>query len=84
MVWRLDRLGRSLRNLVELVNELGERQIGLRSLLEDIDTTTPTGRLIFHLFGSIPEFKRELIRERTKAPLRAPPRVDVSVAAQPS
>ena len=66
VVWRLDRLGRSLRNLVELVNELGERQIGLRSLQENIDTATPTGRLIFHVFGSLAEFERELIRERTK------------------
>ncbi len=69
VVWRLDRLGRSLRNLVELVNELSERHIDLRSLQENIDTTTPTGRLIFHVFGSLAEFERELIRERTKAGL---------------
>lgn len=69
VVWRLDRLGRSLRNLVELVNQLGERQIDLRSLQENIDTATPTGRLIFHIFGSLAEFERELIRERTKAGL---------------
>ncbi len=69
VVWRLDRLGRSLSNLVELVNELAERQIDLRSLQENIDTPTPTGRLIFHVFGSLGEFERELIRERTKAGL---------------
>ncbi len=69
VVWRLDRLGRSLRNLVELDNELGERQIHLRNLQENIDTATSTGRLIFHIFGSLAEFERELIRERTKAGL---------------
>ncbi len=69
VVWRLDRLGRSLRNLVELVNELAERQIDLRSLQENIDTATPAGRLIFHVFASLAEFERELIRERTNAGL---------------
>jgi DNA invertase Pin-like site-specific DNA recombinase len=69
VVWRLDRLGRSLRNLVELVNELAERRIDLRSLQENIDTATPASRLIFHIFGSLAEFELELIRERTKAGL---------------
>lgn len=71
VVWRLDRLGRSLKHLVELVGELAEREIEFRSLSESIDTTTPTGRLTFHLFASIAEFERDLIRERTAAGLAA-------------
>lgn len=71
VVWRLDRLGRSLTHLVATVNELHERQIGFRSLTEAIDTTTAGGRLTFHLFAAIAEFERELIRERTLAGLAA-------------
>lgn len=71
VVWRLDRLGRSLKHLVELVGDLAERGIEFRSLSESIDTTTPTGRLTFHLFASIAEFERDLIRERTAAGLAA-------------
>ncbi len=71
VVWRLDRLGRSLRHLIELVAELESRQLGFRSLCEGIDTTTPSGRLVFHVFGAIAQFERQLIRERTLAGLTA-------------
>jgi DNA invertase Pin-like site-specific DNA recombinase len=67
VVWRLDRLGRSLPHLIETVRGLAERGIGFRSLQEAIDTTTPGGRLVFHIFGSLAEFQRDLIRERTMA-----------------
>jgi DNA invertase Pin-like site-specific DNA recombinase len=67
VVWRLDRLGRSLRHLVELVAELEDRQTGFRSLTEAIDTGTPAGRLQLHLFAALAEFERELIRERAQA-----------------
>jgi len=71
VVWRLDRLGRSLRHLVETVGALEERGIGFRSLTESIDTTTPGGRLVFHVFAALAEFERDLIRERTHAGLAA-------------
>ncbi len=71
VVWRLDRLGRSLRELVELVNELENSGIGFASLTEHIDTTSATGELIFHIFGSMAKFERRLIIERTKAGLVA-------------
>jgi DNA invertase Pin-like site-specific DNA recombinase len=71
IVWRLDRLGRSLKHLIELFSQLDERQIGFRSLTESVDTTTPGGRLIFHIFGALAEFERNLIRERTRAGLAA-------------
>jgi DNA invertase Pin-like site-specific DNA recombinase len=71
VVWRLDRLGRSLPHLIETVRGLAERGIGFRSLQEAIDTTTPGGRLVFHIFGSLAEFERDLIRERTMAGLAA-------------
>ena len=71
VVWRLDRLGRSLRHLIELVTELQEKGIGFRSLTESMDTTTCSGKLIFHIFGALAEFERNLIRERTKAGLDA-------------
>ena len=71
VVWRLDRLGRSLKHLIEVTTQLAERGIGFRSLTEQIDTTTPGGKLVFHVFGALAEFERELIRERTQAGLAA-------------
>lgn len=71
VVWRLDRLGRSLRDLVELVNWLDEQDVMFKSITESIDTSTSGGRLIFHVFASLAEFERELIRERTMAGLEA-------------
>lgn len=71
VVWRLDRLGRSVSNLVELVNGFDAKGVQFRSLTEGIDTTTPTGRLVFHIFASLAEFERDLIRERTMAGLKA-------------
>ncbi len=71
VVWRLDRLGRSLQHLIETVTTLRERGIGFRSLTEQIDTTTPGGKLVFHVFGALAEFERDLIRERTNAGLAA-------------
>lgn len=70
-VWRLDRLGRNLTDLVRIVNDLKARGIGFVSLTESIDTTTPAGTLVFHLFASLAEFERNLIRERTMAGLKA-------------
>lgn len=70
-VWKLDRLGRSLKHLIETVNELHAKGVGFASLQENIDTTTPGGKLIFHVFGALAEFERELIRERTNAGLKA-------------
>ena len=64
VVWRLDRLGRSLKHLIEVVAALAARGIGFKSLTEQIDTTTPGGNLIFHVFGALAEFERDLIRER--------------------
>ncbi len=71
VVWRLDRLARSLRQLIATVEDLETRGIGLKSLMEAIDTSTAGGRLVFHIFGSIAEFERALIRERTRAGLTA-------------
>jgi len=71
VVWRLDRLGRSLKHLIDTVNELDARGVGFKSLNESVDTTTPGGRLVFHIFGALAEFERELIRERTHAGLAA-------------
>lgn len=71
VVWRLDRLGRSLRHLIDTVNALADRKVGFRSLTENIDTTTSGGRLVFHVFGALAEFERELISERTHAGLAA-------------
>ena len=69
VVWRLDRLGRSLGHLIETVGHLAKAGRGFRSLREQIDTTTPGGKLVFHIFGALAEFERNLIRERTKAGL---------------
>ena len=71
VIWKLDRLGRSLKHLVTLATELMERKIGLISLNDPIDTTTPQGRLVFNIFASLAEFERDLIRERTQAGLKA-------------
>lgn len=71
VVWRLDRLGRSLKDLVHRVEELGKRGIGFRSLQESIDTTSSVGKFQFHVFSALAEFERDLIRDRTMAGLRA-------------
>ena len=71
VIWRLDRLGRSLKNLIELVERFEVAKVGLRSLQENIDTTSSGGRLVFHLFGALAEFERNLVRERTLAGLAA-------------
>ncbi len=71
VVWRLDRLGRSLTDLISLVSSLERRGVGLTSLQEKIDTTSSGGRLVFHIFGALSEFERTLIRERTYAGLQA-------------
>ena len=71
VVWKLDRLGRSLNHLVATVGALREKKIGFKSLSESIDTTTDTGKLVFHIFASLAEFERALIRERTNAGLKA-------------
>jgi DNA invertase Pin-like site-specific DNA recombinase len=71
VVWRLDRLGRSLPHLIATMTDLEERGIGFKSLTENIDTTTSGGKLIFHIFGALAEFERNLIRERTTAGLMA-------------
>ena len=65
------RLGRSLKDLLLIVNELNQKEIGLKSLHENIDTTTPTGKLIFHIFASLAEFEKDVIKERTNAGLKA-------------
>ena len=69
IVWKLDRLGRSLPHLIETVTTLEKRGVGFRSITEAIDTTTPSGRLVFHLFGALGQFERDLIQERTRAGL---------------
>ena len=71
IVWRLDRLGRSLKDLIALAEALDKRGIGLKSLKEALDTTSSGGRLVFHMFGALAEFERDLIRERTRAGLTA-------------
>ena len=71
VVWKLDRLGRSLRHLVDTITDLADRGIGFRSLQEAIDTTTPGGMLVFHVFAALAEFERDLICQRTAAGLAA-------------
>src|SRR5437763_14594972 len=71
VVWKLDRLARSMRQLIETVEDLQARRIELRSLTESIDTATPGGRLVFHIFGALAEFERAVIRKRTNAGLQA-------------
>jgi DNA invertase Pin-like site-specific DNA recombinase len=71
VVWKLDRLGRSLRHLIDVITGLHARGVAFRSLQEAIDTSTPGGKLVFHVFGALAEFERDLIRERTNAGLAA-------------
>ncbi len=71
VVWKLDRLGRSIQHLIQTVKELNEKNIGLQSLQENIDTATSGGKLIFHIFSALAEFERDLIVDRTKAGLKA-------------
>ena len=71
VVWRLDRLGRSLSHLIDVVRGLHDGNVGFRALQEQVDTTTASGKLVFHVFGALAEFERELIRERTAAGLKA-------------
>lgn len=71
VVWRLDRLGRSLQDLLEWMKYLEESEVGFVSLQETINTSTPTGKLVFHIFGALAEFERNLIKERTQAGLAA-------------
>src|SRR2546421_8675351 len=71
VVWRLDRLGRSLKHLIETITKLNNRNIGFKSITENIDTTTSGGKLVFHIFGALAEFERDIIRERTQAGLLA-------------
>lgn len=71
VIWKLDRLGRSLQDLVNLVNIFQEKKVGLQSLQDAIDTSTTQGKFTFHIFASLAEFEREIIRDRTNAGLRA-------------
>jgi len=71
IVWRLDRLGRSLKHLIEIINNFEKKGVAFQSLEETINTKTSTGKLIFHLFGSLAEFERNLITERTRTGLEA-------------
>jgi DNA invertase Pin-like site-specific DNA recombinase len=71
VVWRLDRLGRSLKHLIETITKLNNRKTGFKSITENIDTTTSGGKLVFHIFGALAEFERDIIRERTNAGLTA-------------
>jgi DNA invertase Pin-like site-specific DNA recombinase len=75
IVWKLDRLARSMKQLIETIENLRVRGIGFRSVTEALDTTTAQGRLVFHMFGALAEFERSLIRERTQAGLAAARRV---------
>ena len=71
VVWKLDRLGRSLQNLIQLIKVLKEKKVGFQSLQENIDTVSSGGKLIFHIFSALAEFERDIIRERTNAGLKA-------------
>jgi DNA invertase Pin-like site-specific DNA recombinase len=71
VIWKLDRLGRSLRDLIEIVNRLEQNGVSFVCITQNIDTRTPGGKLFFHIFGALAEYERELIRERTKAGLTA-------------
>lgn len=84
VVWKLDRLARSLKQLIETVEDLEARKIGFKSLTEAIDTTTPGGRLVFHIFAALAEFERGIIRERTVAGLAAARARGARVGRKPS
>ncbi len=71
VVWKLDRLGRSLAHLIEIVNQLKHKGVGFRSLTEGMDTSIPSGELLFHVFGALAQFERSLIQERVNAGLAA-------------
>src|SRR3989449_2419299 len=71
VVWRLDRLGRSLKHLIETITKLNNRKVGFKSITENIDTTTSGGKLVFHIFGALAEFERDIIKDRTNAGLSA-------------
>src|SRR5438874_11188468 len=71
VVWKLDRLGRSLKHLIETITALNNRKVGFQSITENIDTTTSGGKLVFHIFGALAEFERDIIKDRTKAGLSA-------------
>jgi len=71
VVWKLDRMGRSMSHLIATIKQLEKQGVGFRSITENIDTTSPGGRLVFHLFGALAEFERELIRERVQAGLKS-------------
>ena len=83
IVWKLDRLGRSLSHLIQITKHLGERDIGFRSLSESIDTTSASGRLLFHIMGALAEFERALITERTRAGMVAAKQRGVKVGRKP-
>lgn len=83
IVWKLDRLGRSLSHLIQITKQLGERDIGFRSLSESIDTTSASGRLLFHIMGALAEFERALITERTRAGMVAAKQRGVKVGRKP-
>jgi DNA invertase Pin-like site-specific DNA recombinase len=71
VVWKLDRLGRSIGDLINIINELNQKEVGFKTITGDIDTTTSGGKLIFHIFAALAEFEKELIKERTLAGLSA-------------
>jgi len=71
VVWKMDRMGRSMSHLIEIIKKLEDHEVGFQSLTENIDTTTAGGRLIFHIFGALAEFERDLIRERVQAGLKS-------------
>jgi DNA invertase Pin-like site-specific DNA recombinase len=71
VVWKLDRLGRTVKGLVELVNQLHDKQINFKSITDNVDTSTPSGRFFFHVMASLAQMERELMVERTKAGLAA-------------
>ena len=83
VVWKLDRLGRSLKHLIELIQMFNDRGIGFKSIQENIDTTTASGKLFLHIFGALAEFERELIKERTLAGINWHSGVEISNLGHP-